>query len=121
MEHVFLTAVTVEGPTREAAELHLHKILPQPIGGVRDGESCFLESWWIAEDDRRDRSDNDSAIFVPMGQQEEARDALSSIPARTFVIFDRKTKAKVAQTSSQVYAEAICLAMAAQGESLDWN
>jgi len=28
-----------------------------------------FDSWWIAEDERYDRSDNDSAVFVPMGQQ----------------------------------------------------
>ena len=30
-------------------------------------------SWWIAEDERSDRSDCDSAVFVPMGRQAEAR------------------------------------------------
>ena len=29
----------------------------------------IVDSWWIAEDERYDRSDNDSAVFVPMGQQ----------------------------------------------------
>lgn len=33
-----------------------------------DGIDC----WWIAEDDRIDGSDNDSAIFVPWGAQADA-------------------------------------------------
>jgi hypothetical protein len=28
-----------------------------------------IDCWWIAEDDRHDGSDNDSAIFVPQGSQ----------------------------------------------------
>ena len=31
-----------------------------------------MECWWIAEDDRRDGSDNDSAVFVHPGKQMEA-------------------------------------------------
>lgn len=31
-----------------------------------------LDGWWIAEDGRNDFSDNDSAVFVPMGRQAEA-------------------------------------------------
>ena len=121
MEHVFLVAVSVESDDREQAEKYLHTVLPKPAGIAEEGVPHYVDSWWIAEDDRHDGSDNDSAIFVPMGEQEEAKDALASIPARTFVIFDRSTKAKIAETTSQLYAEAICLAMSAQGESLDWN
>jgi hypothetical protein len=32
----------------------------------------FLECWWVAEDDRRDGSDNDSAVFVNPGAQHAA-------------------------------------------------
>jgi hypothetical protein len=67
-EHVFLVAVTVEAEDRETAERHLHTVLPTP------GEE--VESWWIAEDDRRDRSDNDSAVFVPLGTQRLAAEHL---------------------------------------------
>jgi len=74
MEHVFLTAVTVEGPIREVAEKYLHTVLPKPAELERSG--YYVESWWIAEDDRRDRSDNDSAVFVPMGHQAEANERL---------------------------------------------
>jgi hypothetical protein len=68
-EHTFLVAVTVAGGTREEAELLLHRELP---GVGHDGEPegvPYIESWWVAEDDRRDRSDNDSAVFVPKGEK----------------------------------------------------
>jgi len=34
-----------------------------------DGVDSAIDAWWIAEDDRHDGSDNDSAIFVPRGGQ----------------------------------------------------
>ena len=34
-------------------------------------EDTAIEEWWIAEDDRTDGSDNDSAIFVPRGSQDD--------------------------------------------------
>lgn len=36
----------------------------------------YVDCWWIAEDDRHDRSDNDSAIFVPRGAQEDFTEVL---------------------------------------------
>lgn len=68
-EHTFLVAITVDGAaTREAAEYWLHDHLPQP-GIEFDVNGVTVESWWVAEDDRRDRSDCDSAVFVPKGYQ----------------------------------------------------
>lgn len=68
-EHVFLVAVVVEGDanlTREQAEHHLHGVLPKPYS-LRDGDPRVpqVQEWWVAEHDRRDGSDNDSAEFVP--------------------------------------------------------
>lgn len=37
----------------------------------RATEEGLVTSWWIAEDERYDRSDNDSAVFVPKGEQAE--------------------------------------------------
>lgn len=42
-------------------------LLASPKGP--NSEDAVIDSWWIAEDDRQDRSDNDSAIFVPRGAQ----------------------------------------------------
>jgi hypothetical protein len=39
--------------------------LPNPES---DGHET-IDCWWIAEDDRIDGSDNDSAVFVPKGFQ----------------------------------------------------
>lgn len=61
-EHTILVAVTVYAPDWQAAQTKLMQHLPKP--GV-DG----IDSWWIAEDVRYDGSDNDSAVFVPMGRQ----------------------------------------------------
>ncbi len=63
-EHVILVAISVEAPSREAA----HDLVHTAMAEVRTG----VESWWVAEDDRRDGSDNDSAVFVRQGFQREA-------------------------------------------------
>ena len=66
-EHTYLVAFTIEADaryTRAEVEVALHPHLTPPhtrldaVGGV-------VDSWWVAEDDRQDRSDNDSAMFVP--------------------------------------------------------
>jgi hypothetical protein len=68
-EHIILVAVHVSAPTREAAERYLHTRLPRPCEERRD---VAVEGWWIAEDDRRDGSDNDPAVFCKQGMQSEA-------------------------------------------------
>lgn len=67
-EHTFLVAFTVEESDRGVAEHTLHDLLNL----VRFPESP-VTSWWVAEDDRHDGSDNRSAVFVPYGMtQDEA-------------------------------------------------
>jgi hypothetical protein len=69
-EHVFLVAVVVSGPhERPSAEWQLH----DGLTGLMRGD--VISEWWVAEDDRRDGSDNDSAVFVPKGEQVKWRDA----------------------------------------------
>ena len=65
-EHIILVAFDVYGDTRGEAEEWLYAHLPKP--GLQRG----LDSWWVAEDDRRDGSDNHSAVFVTPGRKEEA-------------------------------------------------
>jgi hypothetical protein len=67
-EHTILVAVTVEAPTKAEAERLLYQHLPHVKGAVT--------SWWIAEDDRQDGSDCDSAIFVPRGSQDDLNEHL---------------------------------------------
>lgn len=64
--HTILVAFTVHAPDWTAAQSALMQQLPNcrdfpGVGGI--------DSWWIAEDSRIDGSDNDSAVFVPMGRQ----------------------------------------------------
>jgi hypothetical protein len=67
-----LVAFEVYGGTREEAEAALTPQL-QPVLASNGGPA---ECWWVAEDDRHDGSDNDSAVFVTMGMQPEASSAL---------------------------------------------
>lgn len=64
-EHTILVAFTVYAPTWEQAQARLMRQLPSPDHPGVDG----IDSWWIAEDERYDGSDNDSAVFVPKGKQ----------------------------------------------------
>jgi len=59
-EHVFLVAATVGGKGRDDAR----RLLFRALNDVRDDG---VDSWWEAEDDRQDGSDNDSAVFVHPG------------------------------------------------------
>lgn len=65
--HVILVAFEVAADTRDAAQDALMDRMV-PMLQSRD-ETSPVESWWIAEDDRRDGSDAHSAVFVPMGTQ----------------------------------------------------
>lgn len=75
-EHVVLVAFTVTGAeNRREAEGVLSRAL-RPVRTVDpvdmvDGRP-IVDSWWIAEDDRNDGSDNDSAVFVHPGSQAKA-------------------------------------------------
>ena len=60
-EHVILVAVTVEATSRREAHEAVMAAMPTPGQGV--------QSWWVAEDDRLDGSDNDSAVFCDKGEQ----------------------------------------------------
>lgn len=72
-EYVILTAFSIHGEDSASAEMALQQRLPKI---ERDGP---ILSWWIAEDERRDGSDNDSAVFVPKGSQKHARVLLSML------------------------------------------
>lgn len=77
-EHVVLVAFTVNATDRESAQRALMRLLPRPGSGSFVGPAV-IDSWWIAEDDRIDGSDNDSAVFVPMGSQQAAVRSLSAM------------------------------------------
>jgi hypothetical protein len=71
-EHTILVAFSVTEKDRTAAQ---RRLLPA-LQSVLESNGGPAESWWIAEDDRIDGSDNDSAVFVPMGAQEQVSSAL---------------------------------------------
>lgn len=72
MYRTILVAFVVEGDSPEQAQTNLMAMLPQ-----RDAldRLTYLDSWWVATDERYDRSDlaHDSAIFVGKGQAAAAR------------------------------------------------
>lgn len=65
MATTVLVAFAVNAESAEAAQRLLMARLPDPES---DGHEV-IDCWWIAEDLRFDNSDNDSAVFVPKGEQ----------------------------------------------------
>lgn len=69
---VVLVAFDLQGPDAQTTHEWLHENLPAPgTGGAND--EINLDSWWVANDERFDGSDTDSAVFVPKGKQEQVR------------------------------------------------
>jgi len=77
-ERVVLVAINlnVEGSAPDdVIEAALTRLLPRPGTSLYDqgpGHFGQVESWWVAEDERHDGSDNDSAVFVTKGSQRSA-------------------------------------------------
>lgn len=73
--HTILVAITVTDRlwpiSRQEAEEFLYPQLPAPEV-QSPGVSTVVDSWWVAEDLRFDRSDCDSAVFVKPGNQAAA-------------------------------------------------
>lgn len=66
--YVILVAVEVTASDRdEAMRLVVEKMPPFDYDAPR---ARRVECWWIAEDNRIDGSDNDPAVFVPLGEQD---------------------------------------------------
>lgn len=71
--HTFLMAFVTTGINgRKEAEDTLTKALPRPESDA----TPWLECWWVAEDDRNDGSDCDSAQFVRYAKGGGSADAL---------------------------------------------
>ncbi len=76
-EHVILLAVVVAAPSRKEAEEYLHtRPSLAPEGWSGEQTTPVIDSWWVAEDERYDGSDNDSAVFVVPGTQRQSRSVL---------------------------------------------
>lgn len=73
-EQVVLIAFTLNSVSAAEAQSSLMALLLD-----MDMSTSLVESWWIAEDLRFDRSDNESACFIPHGlSQDEARAVLEA-------------------------------------------
>jgi hypothetical protein len=70
--HVILVAFTVEGG--ESTRSEAMELVMNHVGGIGEymRDNPTVTSWWIAEDDRIDGSDCDSAVFCHPGQQAAA-------------------------------------------------
>lgn len=85
--HTFIVAICVVGPgSRADSERWLHDHLPRTQSNLihPDAYPTFVDSWWIAEDERHDGSDNDSAVFLAEpwrrdGMTQEIADDLLSL------------------------------------------
>jgi hypothetical protein len=74
-DHIITVAFHVTGDdlSRLEAQEALLNVLPRPsVIPSAAGTVAMLDSWWEAEDDRIDGSDNDSAVFVTAGAQRKA-------------------------------------------------
>lgn len=77
--HIILVAIHMRHNTREGAmELIATGLNSSPILSphAERGGLGHVEAWWIAEDDRVDGSDCDSAVFVFPGMQHTAAELL---------------------------------------------
>jgi hypothetical protein len=74
---VLLVAFDLSGPNAEDTHRWLMDNMPAP-GPGGDNDEIYLDAWWVADDDRFDGSDTDSAVFVPKGHQEHARAILDA-------------------------------------------
>lgn len=76
---VLMVAFDLKG--RSAEDVHQWLMNEMPVTGdhySRHYGDINLDSWWVANDERFDGSDTDSAVFVKKGQQKAGREALHS-------------------------------------------
>jgi hypothetical protein len=78
-EHTILVAFTVEAEDRFEAHAFLPYEMPKPKGADFARPTQQITSWWVAEDQRQDGSDNDSAVFVNPGRQAHAAAVLAEL------------------------------------------
>lgn len=74
MYQIVIVAFSVQAADDKTAQEQLMPHLPRPEVDLPGYPA--VDCWWIAQDERYDRSDNDSAVFVKMGKEAEARDLL---------------------------------------------
>jgi len=72
---VIMVAFDLRGRSAKDVHYWLQERMPNGDSDYEDGNrgEIRLDSWWVANDERFDGSDCDSAVFVSMGKQAEAR------------------------------------------------
>jgi hypothetical protein len=73
---VLMVAFDLKGPNAQNVHQWLMDQMPE-TGDHGDFGEINLDAWWVANDERFDGSDTDSAVFVPKGQQNECRQILA--------------------------------------------
>lgn len=73
---VLMVAFDITADTAEQAHKWLQSKMPGCYSNDDVLQGITLDAWWIANDERFDGSDTDSAVFVTKGYQNTARDVL---------------------------------------------
>lgn len=76
-EHIILVAFQVKAESLEQAHVDLLFDLER-IPLIVNDDYTGVHGWWVAEDNRMDGSDEDSAIFVRKGSQKVISKLLAS-------------------------------------------
>lgn len=74
-ERVVLVAFHTDSDTAE----HGQRVVMHLLDGLIEKSEGTLIAWWVAEDERYDGSDNDSAVFVHKGMQHKAHAILEKL------------------------------------------
>lgn len=76
---VLMVAFDISGPSAEKTHAWLQEQMPDlsdEFIEAANKRGIQLDSWWVANDERFDFSDQDSAVFVAKGLQSQARELL---------------------------------------------
>lgn len=73
---VLMVAFDIAGTDAKDVQTWLMDNMPPADKHYGDNDEIYLDSWWIANDERFDGSDTDSAVFVKKGKQQAARELL---------------------------------------------
>lgn len=70
---VLMVAFDIRGHSAEQVHRWLQSKMPACYGADDLDQGITLDAWWVANDERFDGSDTDSAVFVRRGEQSNAR------------------------------------------------
>jgi hypothetical protein len=73
MYHTTLVAFVNLASSRQEAQALVMSLLPRESINTAAWDGSNLDCWWLAEDDRIDGSDTESAVFIPEGDPKGLR------------------------------------------------